>query len=262
MSNAPVCYALAQAQFNPIAAMTKYVDEVQDRLRREGYTLYEPHHVSQFQFAATPSQTLAEPQVTQVTNWLITKGDRSSGFILTPSSISFHTTHYETSKEFIPALLGGLKAVHEVVGLDHVARLGLRYLDAVLPQPDETVDQYLADGLQGVRFGATQKYGLNESVFETETGPLSAKGTLVARIFRLTGPLGFPPDMIPNGLVPQPKFDRKDILPHAVIDTDHFVEGPMALDFDKLGEQLTSLHQTIRQVFDKTISRHAEAVWA
>ena len=32
MSNAPVHYALAQAQFNPVAAMAKYVNEVQDRL--------------------------------------------------------------------------------------------------------------------------------------------------------------------------------------------------------------------------------------
>ena len=37
MSNAPVYYALAQAQFNPVAAMAKYVYEVQDLLRRDGY---------------------------------------------------------------------------------------------------------------------------------------------------------------------------------------------------------------------------------
>lgn len=46
MSNAPVYYALAQAQFNPIAAMANYVDRVQDRLRREGYPLYEPQRAT------------------------------------------------------------------------------------------------------------------------------------------------------------------------------------------------------------------------
>ena len=101
-----------------------------------------------------------------------------AGFILTASSITFHTTHYQTSNEFIPELLRGLKAVHEVVKLDHIGRLGLRYLDAVLPQLGENVDQYLADGLHGVRFGATQRYALNESVFETEGDPLVSKGTL------------------------------------------------------------------------------------
>jgi len=36
MTKAPVYYALAQAQFNPVTAMAKYVDEIQDILRREG----------------------------------------------------------------------------------------------------------------------------------------------------------------------------------------------------------------------------------
>lgn len=34
MSNAPVYYALAQAQFNPVAAMSKYVDQIQDEGRQ------------------------------------------------------------------------------------------------------------------------------------------------------------------------------------------------------------------------------------
>lgn len=53
MSNAPVYYAVAQAQFNPVAAMAKYVDEVQDILRRKGYTLFEPQEVTQLQLIAT-----------------------------------------------------------------------------------------------------------------------------------------------------------------------------------------------------------------
>ncbi|MFP5465670.1 MAG: TIGR04255 family protein, partial [Gammaproteobacteria bacterium] len=102
MSNAPVYYALAQAQFNPVAAMAKYVDEVQDHLRREGYTLFEPQQVTHLQLTAALGQAPTEPQVAHTTSWLITKGGRSSGFILSAASITFHTTHYETSNEFIP----------------------------------------------------------------------------------------------------------------------------------------------------------------
>ena len=262
MSNAPVYYALAQTHFNPIAAMAKYVDEVQDHLRREGYTLFEPQQVTHLQFAAAPGQAPTEPQVAHTTSWLLTKGDRTSGFILSASSITFHTTHYETSNEFIPELLRGLRAVHEVVNLEHIGRLGLRYLDAVLPQSDETVDQYLVDGLHGVRFGAKQRYALNESVFETESGPLLSRGTLVARVHRMISPLGYPPDMVPNGLVPMPKFAINDARSHAVIDTDHFVEGRMPLDFERIGEQLSALYATIKLVFEATVTDHARAVWA
>ncbi|QKE42228.1 MAG: TIGR04255 family protein [Ferrovum myxofaciens] len=262
MSNAPVYYALAQAQFNPVAAMAKYIDEVQDHLRQESYTLFEPQQVTHLQLTAAHGQSLTEPQVAHTTSWLITKGDRTSGFILNASSITFHTTHYETSNEFIPELLRGLRAIHAVVNLDHVGRLGLRYLDAVLPKPDEMVDQYLAGGLHGVQFGAKQRYALNESVFETESGPLLPMGTLVARVHRMTSTLGYPPDMVPNGLMQMTKFAINDVCSHAVIDTDHFVEGRMPLNFDKLGEQLSALHATIKLVFDATITDHARATWA
>ncbi|WP_197491361.1 TIGR04255 family protein [Methylomonas methanica] len=263
MSNAPVYYALAQVQFNPVAAMAKYVDEVQDILRREGYTLYEPQEIRQLQFIAAAGEAPAEPKLTQINTWLITKADRSSGFILGPSSLTYHTTHYETSEEFLPELLHGLKAVHKVVGLDHLSRLGVRYLDAVIPTEGETVELYLASGLRGVEFGATQRYGLSESVFETESGPLLSNGTLVARVHRATSQLGYPPDLIPNGLVPMTRFESKSVVSHAIIDTDHFVEGRMPLDFEQIHAQFVSLHKIIKLAFEATTTDHArKVVWA
>lgn len=261
MSNAPVFYALAQAQFNPVAAIAKYIDEVQDRLRREKYTLFEPQQMTHLKFAVAPGQKPIEPTFAQTTSWLITKGDRTAGFILNASSITFHTTHYETSAEFIPELLRGLEAVHQVATLAHVGRLGLRYLDAVLPRPGETVNQYLADGLHGVPFEGNRKYTLSESVFSTMAGPVLPSGTLIARVHRMESPLGYPPDIAPHGLVPMAKFDIKDVQTHAVIDTDHFVEGQMPLDFDQLGKQLFDLHATIRLAFEATRTKYAQDAW-
>lgn len=261
MSNAPLYYALAQARFNPVGAMAKYVDEVQDRLRRVGYTLFEPQQVTHLQIATAASQAPVEPQVAHTLSWLITKGDRTAGFILGASSITFHTTHYETRHEFIAELLRGLKAVHAVAELDHVNRLGLRYLDAVVPRANDRVADYLVGGLHGVEFGATPRYAMNESVFATASGPLLSSGTLVARVHWMNAPLGFPPDMVPNGLVLMPRFASNQVRDHAVIDIDHFVEGTMALDFPAIQEQLTSLQATIRQAFEATITEHARRIW-
>jgi uncharacterized protein (TIGR04255 family) len=261
MSNAPVYYALVQAHFNPVAAMAKYVEQVQDRLRREGYPLFEPQQVTHL-VVPGPGQEQAEPRIAHTVSWLMTRSDRTAGFILGPSSITFHTTHYQTHKEFIPELLRGLSAVHEAATLDHVGRLGMRYLDAVLPRAGEVVEQYLVDGLHGVRFEATRRYALSESTFETSTGPLLSKGTLVARVHRMSAPLGFPPDMVPNGLAVAPRFDIKQACEHAVIDTDHYVEGRMPLDMDRIGAQLISLHTTIKAVFEATTTKHARDAWA
>ncbi len=261
MSNAPVYYALAQAQFSPVAAMANYAKQIQDRLRHE-YPLYDEQQVTHLVVPGPGQAQQAEPQIAHTVSWLITRGDRTAGFILAPSAITYHTTHYDTHKEFIPELLRGLAAVHEVATLDHVSRLGLRYLDAVLPWAGERVEKYLVGGLHGIEFNATQHYMLTESVFGTETGPLVPLGTLVARVLRMTAPLGFPPDMQPNGLIINPKFEVKEPRAHAIIDTDHFVEGHMPIDQDKLNDQLLALHATIKSVFRATTTDYARATWA
>jgi uncharacterized protein (TIGR04255 family) len=262
MSNAPVYYALAQAQFNPVAAMEKYVIDIQDVLRRDGYTLFEAQEVTQLQFIAAPGETVAEPKLIPTHTWLITKADRTSGFVLSQTSLIYHTTHYETSDKFISDLLCGLKAIHDVVTLDHLSRLGLRYLDAILPHSNEKVDSYLVKGLHGVEFGAAQRYSLIESVFETSSGPLLPKGTLVARVHRATSQLGYPPDMVPNGLLPMSRFENTNVISHAIIDTDHFVEGIMPLDFNQIKDQYVNLHATIKDAFNAMITEYATETWA
>lgn len=262
MSNAPVYYALAQAHFNPVAAMAKYVEQIQDRLRREGYPLFEPQQFMQLVVPGPGQAQPQEPQIQHAVSWLMTRSDRTAGFILGPSTITYHTTHYQTHNEFVPELLRGLAAVHEAVSLDHVSRLGLRYLDAVLPRPGETTEQYLVDGLHGIDFNAARKHAMTETVFATDTCPLVPKGTLVVRVYRVVGPLGFPPDMLPAGLAIAPPFDIKEAREHAIIDMDHYVQGRMPVEMDKLNEQLLSLHATIKSVFDATATDHARYAWA
>ena len=262
MSNAPVYYALAQAHFNPVAAMAKYVDQIQDRLRREGYPLFEPQQFMQLIVPGPGQAQPQEPQIQQAVSWLMTRSDRTAGFILSPSTITYHTTHYQTHKEFIPELLRGLTAVHVAVSLDHVSRLGLRYLDAVLPRTGETTEQYLVGGLHGIDFNAARRHAMTESVFATDTQPLVPKGTLVVRVYRAVAPLGFPPDMLPTGLAIAPQFEIKEPREHAIIDTDHYVEGRMPVEMEKLNDQLLSLHGTIKSVFGATTTDHARSAWA
>lgn len=261
MSNAPLYYALVQAHFNPVAAMTKYIDQIQDRLRREGYPLFALQQFMQLVVPGPGQAHSQEPQIQQAVSWLMTRSDRTAGFILGPSTITYHTTHYQTHNEFIPELLRGLSAVHEAVSLDHVSRLGLRYLDAILPHTGETSEQYLVGGLHGIDFNAVRQHAMTESVFATDTGPLLPKGTLVVRVYRSVAPLGFPPDMLPTGLAIAPQFEIKEPREHAIIDMDHYVEGRMPVEMDKLNDQMLSLHGTIKSVFRATTTDHAHSAW-
>ncbi|GBR18792.1 TIGR04255 family protein [Asaia spathodeae] len=262
MSNAPVYYAVAQAQFNPVAAMAKYVEQIQDQLRRAGYSLFEPQQIMHL---VVPEQGQGQPQkpeIEQTKAWLMTRSDRTSGFVLTPTGITYHTTHYQTHNEFIPQLLRGLAAVHEAVSLEHISRLGLRYLDAVLPRAGETIDQYLVGGLHGIDFNAPRQHAISETVFSTESGPLVSEGTLVVKVYQMTGPVGFPPDMLPAGLAMDPRFAVNHVPEHSVIDTDHYVAGQLPVEMGTLNEQLVSLHGAIKSVFSATTTDFARGAWA
>lgn len=261
LSNAPVYYALAQAQFSPVPAMHKYVDEIQDRLRRLGFTLFEPQQFTQLQIQGEIGGVMGEPQLTHTMAWLMTKADRSAGFILNANSISFHTTHYETSEEFLPTLLTGLQAVHEVASLAHISRLGIRYLDAVLPKENEQVEDYLAPGLKGIDFDAPRAREMTESVFDTQCEPLVIGGNLVSRVYKVYGQVGFPGDLLPQGLELMPKFVT-EAQHHAVIDTDHSVTGQIPIDFALLDSQLRNLHSAVKRLFAATVTDYANSVWA
>jgi uncharacterized protein (TIGR04255 family) len=78
----------------------------------------------------------------------------------------------------------------------------------------------------------------------------------------MTAPLGFPPDLQPKGLVVNTKFELKEPQEHAVIDTDHFVEGLMPIDIKQLRQQLLTLHGTIKSVFCATTTEYARKAWA
>ncbi len=261
MKNAPVYYALVQANFNPIAAMNKYINDIQDEFRKASYTLFEQQVRTQFQFSNSLGEI--EPKVAQTSScsWVISKQDRKSGFILTESSVMFHTTHYETHKEFIAELLRGLKIVHDIVKLAHLSRVGLRYLNAVLPAPGEKLNQYLVSGLHGVNFKAEKNYSLSESLFKTECGPKLTVGKLIIRVLQFKSPLGYPPGISPYGLMPMKRFDIREILSHAIIDIDHFVEDHMTLDFNEISEQLFSLYRVTKQAFKATITSYAQKKW-
>jgi len=262
LSNAPIYYALAQARFNHVGAMHKYVDEVQDRLRKRGYVFFETQQSTHLQMSAPMGNLVPEAQVNHVTMWAFTNVDRTAGYILGPSSITFHTTHYKTKDEFIPELILGIEAVHSVVSLGHIERLGIRYLDAVIPSQGEQVGQYLVDGVQGAKFNGNKQFGLSESVYFTETGPLIPNGTLVSRVYLANSVLGLPGDLGVVNLEPMERFRPLAKLEHAIIDTDHYVEGMIPLRLDLIESQLRNMHQTSKEVFKINVTPHALKAWA
>jgi uncharacterized protein (TIGR04255 family) len=256
MSLAPVFYTLAQVQFNPIAQISVYVDQLQERLRRSGFPDFRAEN--QFELII---QRLEEsnPDVKpkQQIRWSFTNIQRTEGYLLLPNALVFHTTAYDTFDDFLKKTLIGMELVHEIVELAYVDRIGLRYLDAIVPLDGDALSSYLNPSLLG--FSASLEGQLAHSFTETVTA--IADGNLVARAVVTDGSLALSPDLFPLQLELQPRFMTVSGR-NAVLDTDYSVSKRDSFDIEKIKAQLLDSHKIITNAFTVAVTDHARKMWA
>lgn len=176
------------------------------------------------------------------------------------------TSSYNHYADFVETLLRPcLVALSESVtpGPLLIRRYGLRYIDRVLPENDETPEQYISESL---------RHDLSDSIPGSmgEMMGLSllrcrmSEGYLDIRCF--TG-LGRPP--LPSDLIPSPVIDDRpsginDIKPDrrtAVIDTDRFIDISESLNIQIAIKRYQRLHDDISSTFKATVTKHALKMW-
>jgi uncharacterized protein (TIGR04255 family) len=256
MSLAPVFYTLAQVQFNPITQMSDYVARLQDRLRRSGF----PDFRNELQFGLAIrrlDESPPEVYTQQQKQWSFMNAERTEGYLLFENTLVFHTTEYDTFKAFLQKMLFGLNLIHEVIELAYIERIGLRYLDAVVPASDDTLQEYLNASLLGLSANLDGQLGHSFA----ETTATVEDGTLVARTVITDGSLALPPDLFPLQLELQPRFTAiKDRS--AVLDTDYFSQDRKAFDLPVIEAQLIKSHNVITKTFKASVTDYARAKWA
>jgi uncharacterized protein (TIGR04255 family) len=264
MKHAPVYYVLAQARHNPVLQLDPYLPEIQDRMRRAGY----PDHQSSATFAVELNFSAGDGQPDPkrlvpkaVARHLFLSADRTKGFIFEPGALSFQTMEYDTFDPFLEEFMSGFGVVHAVIKLDYTERIGIRYLDAVVPAggPDD-LSRYLTPGVLGLAGKLPKGVAIGLSMSETHIQLTDVDANLVSRTIVRSGPLGFPIDLEPQGLSVPERFQKVGGL-HAIIDTDASQAKRQSIDLADLRSRLDLLHTRIRMAFDATVTNDALAEW-
>lgn len=259
--NAPVFYVLAHIQFNAIPAMARYADEIADRLRKIGYPDPQEEKQVVLSFGVAPDGSPNPQQVEQkeVARWRISNAEKTSGFLMLQDALIFHTTDYLDRDSFFAELRKGLEVVHEVIELSFVDRIGLRYLNVVKPETEETLAQYLEPTARGL--GQNFVTGLKHSMVET-IAQLDY-GTLVSRAF--TTPWDgddppMPPELMPLSLKVQDRFNPcKGLV--TVLDIDCFMQQRIPFSILDIEDSLQKLRAGIGSAFDVSITPYAKKKW-
>lgn len=262
MTNAPVYYVIAQVRHNPILSLGTYAADIQERMRKVGYPDYRPGKTLIYNLTMQPADGTTQPQVpaaTSVERHTFLSMDSTRSFIVEQGAFSFHTTEYDVFDAFSKEFFVGLEIVHQCLNLDFTDRVGIRYLDAVVPVGGESeLKNYLAPGVLGLAGRLPSNVPIAMSVSETHIQLPDAN--LLARTLIQNGGLGFPMDLAAQGLQVPKRFQKINGV-HAIIDTDASQEGRKPFDLEVLRERLDSLHTKIRMAFDANVTAHALEVW-
>lgn len=259
LKNAPIFFTIAQVRFNPILNMESYLPVIQDKMRSGGFPDFRREAVQQLVLPIAPQADDGKPPnpaFAPVPRFIFGDISQTTEFALVSDALSLLTTEYDTSKTFIKTFLEGLEYVHDILRLQFVSRVGLRYFDAVIPEDGDLVSAYLTPEVLGLsqNLEGTLVHSFNETI------TLTQNGHLVSRVFIRDGTIGLPPDLLEYASRIKDKFKKKESR-HAIMDTDAFSERREVFSIDKVSRKLHNLHNDIRSSFEATVTEYALRVW-
>jgi uncharacterized protein (TIGR04255 family) len=258
MTRAPVFVVIVQTRFNAILALESYVPVIQDKLRLQGFPDTQRSVLATFNLNVANVGAAGQPQVpvSQVARYTFSNIERTAGFTLDQSALSFQTTNYDVFETFSAQFLNGLRTVHESVGLGYTDRIGLRYLDAVCPEAGEDLTRYLNPAVLGL-YGKLEG-DLSHAFSET----MIKRGTtsVVARTIIHVGEIGVPADLQPFTLTIAERFRSLRGL-HAILDNDVAQEQRDAFDLKLIETRLSAVHLAVTEAFRATITQDALRRW-
>ena len=257
--NAPLAYALAEVRTERLADIENYQPKLASELR-EAYPIQRTTKT----MSIVSSGTQLSVQPTADTAWEYATPDNRIAVIVRANGLVFHATRYEDSRTFFEQLDYVTRVFTSEVPHVYVNRLGLRYIDFVVPRKGEVPEAYV-DGrlnpdlkLEGVkREGVTTT---SNSVYQ-----LTSNTVLHLRYTRARGQPELPPDLsgfsLENSLL-MTKELKKD-FPTAVLDIDcHHTYNPVQnLDPAREKEQFQFIYNKSFDAFEAAITEHARVVW-
>lgn len=258
LSKQPLVLVLGVVRISPVRKMEHYLPDIQEEFRRNGFPIERASTIQQIVIGPSGPSAVAQKL------WEYRNREETWSILVFADSVVLQTTAYTRFEEFAAKLemaVGAVLAKTESDKLGVVHRIGLRYVDAILPRPGEDHRLYLREGLRGIADAAFQRgtHRLQiESVGRTQVA--DGQGTFIVRVTQNDKGLELPPDLIGN----HPKRARRAKAGELVtlIDMDHVIAGNFEPRIDWVVDRAYKLHDHIIETFhDFIITDQAVEIW-
>lgn len=257
--NAPLAYVLAEVRTERLADIKNYHPKVAGRFRDE-YPVQRTMHGAKL--VATGTQLVIEQD--QDMAWEFATPDNRTAVILRPNGLVLHATAYIDSVDFLARLQRAVSVFAEEVPLVYINRLGMRYIDFVVPREGEDPEAYVDRRLNPDLGLTKQANGVTATSLATYR--MDSGQQLTLRYVRAHGKPEMPPDLGMLSLDPSPLMKSggvKDDQLTAILDTDcNLKYAPVVrLNPAQVQEQFASIHEVSFNAFMTAITDYARKVW-
>lgn len=261
LKSAPVYFTVLQIRHNTVSRLSAYADVIQDEMRKAGYPDFKKSFAIAFSFTTNidgEQQNIGNQE--QIERLMFFNANNTQGFVVEPSAITFHTTDYDTFDTFSDEFLKGVSIINNSIQLSYIDRIGLRFLDAVVP-PDGLIgmSQFLDPSVIGLinKVGDKGKvsHSLSETLFNIDNCAVIARTIIIPE-----GQLGFPMDIQPFNVKLADSFIAINGA-HAIVDTDASINERLDFAESTLPEYLEKLRDCSRVAFKSLVTKFALDYW-
>ncbi|QJR14206.1 TIGR04255 family protein [Usitatibacter palustris] len=258
LPNAPLALVLAQVVFSRHLSMRDRIPAIQDAVRRE-YPTFAETKIHALEIGAAGIKTK------QVDRWQFGDATNQAGFLILEDGLVFNATAYRDYPAFAERLSTILGMFEALVPDLHVERLGLRYVDIIVPAGDEEPEEFIVSGLRATELSNIGRH---------------ANSMHFSQIFLDEGYLNFrykrgglnehymPDDLQPFILAPaavtsRAKHAQSQGRSIAFLDFDRIVPN-LSLRFDsaEVRSRFDRMHKDLSDAFKKVQTPHARKVWS
>lgn len=257
--NAPLALVLAQVRFDP-EIDTEY-KEVAERLKAElGESFPAQKAVRQVSFVFGPGAARESAPSENIVGRELRSDDDRRALRLQEGVMTYTTSLYEDSRHFLAEWRLMLDCLCAAGGVK-VQRLGLRYVDFIIPTAGKQPEDYFKAGFGDLPHAFEE---MAQTAFVSHEYPRDPKGTIRIQFGRGFAPPSLPPDLGGDGSIALPPALLKKYTggPSAVLDIDSWRVDSRRLKATEIADEFQLLRDDICNAFRRIITTEAEAEWS
>ncbi len=256
LPNAPLAYVLGVIDFDPRPDTEKHIAALRESLLAD-YPRYQlPSEVRIELEGGIPNS-----QNRSTLRHEFSSADNRLGIILTDRKLAFHATAYTKYEAFIERLTNSFMLISDELKHLFMRRIGLRYIDAIIPDEEKSPDDYVTPGLRNAP-KLSLEYSMNAGVSISEFR--LERGTFVIRYATGPGRIRLPPDLDSLSLA-KPSILQRNIDDHqrtGILDFDRFMSLEEPFDLASIKRYMDLLHNDHSVAFREITTATAKNAWS